>query len=92
MNPCELCGELVEEDKVKFVSYYDLGDMGLALGYGISVPLKSMDLSRVIQGCERIPDDKWAEGNLATWEVCDDCHYRIRTCLGGRSEYPPRHY
>jgi len=92
MKPCELCGEFVEEDKVEFVSYYDLGDVGLALGYSITLPLDSMDLSRVIPGCECIPDDKSSKGNLATWEVCDDCHYRIRSFLGGRSEYPPRHY
>ncbi len=92
MKPCDLCGKSVDEDEVELVSYYDLGDLGLALGYSITLPVGEMDLSRVIPGCKRVPDDKSFKGNLATWEVCDDCHRRIRRFLKGRSEYPPRHY
>jgi len=92
MKPCELCEKPMDEDKLESISYYDLCDLGTALDYSITTKLKDMDLSRVIPGCTQIPDSKSSDGNLATWKTCSACHHSIRTFLGGRSEYAPKHY
>ena len=59
MKPCEICEKKsVEEDKQERISYYDFCDLGTALGLSITTPLADMDLSRVIAGCKKLPDDK----------------------------------
>jgi hypothetical protein len=54
MKPCELCK--ADVDTRELISYYDLCDVGLALGNSISLPLAETDMSKVIPGCTGVPD------------------------------------
>ncbi len=92
MSSCELCNQSIDKNSEEAISYYDLCDVGLALGNSVTLPLDQTDISIVIPGCTSIPDPEYEAGtNLATWKVCSDCHSRIRGKLG-RSEYPPQNY
>lgn len=92
MAICELCKDTFPDGKEELISYYDLCDLGTALGLLSSLPLDEMDISPVIPGCTSIPDAESNPGtNLADWKVCGNCHRSIREELG-RSEFPPRHY
>ena len=92
MATCELCNNTYPDDEPELISYYDLCDLGTALGLPYSQPLHEMDISPVIPGCTSIPDAESNPGtNLANWKVCAGCHSSIRAKLG-RSEYTPRHY
>jgi hypothetical protein len=81
-NQCELCGNVVDENRRELVGAPDLEAIDQKLwSEKTPYPVKSM-----FRAYQHKP------GNTSNWSVCATCHATVSKLLQGRNEFRPRYY